>query len=358
VSNSGTANPANTHSGLKGPNVHVDLRPAANKDFYDPKIEALPHPQSISGDINRKLAAEESFIPNNSLFTNQAEKSENPIKNMEAANEDDSQKMNARSIKFLNYMQLISTLGTGSSVLANLLSLSEKTRKLSDKLSQLSSKSFIFVNSVIGSFRQLKRKNVLAASGYIWDILVSLFVPMRVAFLARGPASGLTQLGHSLSRMTGKEVFATYKEHLEHLKEGFSKGFKMLREIRLKEILYDKKSPFLLFVGGITGTLGTIIWGLTKNEKLGTFIRDFGGGTLDVGQVLPQNFGKPYYMASGWSYLAGTFADYYTKYGNSNSKLAQAIPNIKKAAESFSFFADNIGKFLLSKSEHLKENSQ
>lgn len=328
----------------KGPKNNFDLA-AANKDYYESNLEALPHPQAISKNIHEKLSLEgieepkfSSEIPENMAKPAANDEKEHPLEK-----------------KIPELMQYVSTLGTGSSVLANLFNLSPGFRKFCDNAAEFSSKAFIFANSVVRSLSQLKRKNFLAASGYLWDIVVSLFVPMRVAFLARGPSSGLTQFGHSLTMMTKKEKFNSTKEHIDHIKEGVSKGIQMIKNFNLKDIITNKDSPFLAFIGGILGTSGTIIWALTGNERLGTKIRDLGGAMLDGEQVLPKHKGRFFYNMSGWSFLVGTLADYYTKHGSDSSPLAKKIPYIKKAAESFTFFADNIGKFLLGRSEATNE---
>lgn len=242
---------------------------------------------------------------------------------------------------------IFSCICNGLAFVSEVLPFMKGLKPSAAKLANLGTNIFLTANSVINTVNRFKDRNLLSMMGYLNDLYVGLFVPHRKKYLSRGPSVGFSQMANVINNLNKKHKFASFTEHLEYVKAGFLKAMGNFRNPIAN--LSKKDNAMSGFVGTILSIAGTILWKVTGSEKLGACVRDFGGGLLDIEQVMPYQWlaKRKLYISSGISYIIGTAFDLLSKFS----------PQLEPPLRYLCFIADCIGKDLQRQSEDRGEMS-
>lgn len=237
---------------------------------------------------------------------------------------------------------ITSLVFNGVSSYANTFSTDAKFKKFATKLGSAGTKLFQITNGTINCLEQYRVKNHLSAFGNAIDAVIGIFVSQPLIYLAKGISVGLYTIANSLSILNKQNEFGSMFEHIEHVKEGLSKSFKLFFKDPVKN-LRSSETGLLGTVSGFIMMLGSFSWMITKNEKLGASIRDAAGFLVDFEQAKPSHLaaGRKYYFATGITYICGTACDLLSKF----------FPKKKSILVPFGFFTDVIARELLRQSQ-------
>lgn len=228
----------------------------------------------------------------------------------------------------------------GISAYSNTFGVDKKFNKLASKLGSAGTKLYLITNGTINFLEQLLTKNYLLSIGNFCDNIVAAFVPQNQIYLARGIPQGLFSIANSLSILNGKNEFNSLEEHYDHIVSGLKKSVKLLFSKPL-EAIASAKTGLLGTLSGALMILGFFTWKVTGSEKIGASLRDFGGLMMDLEMAKPHHLTgdkkRPFYFATGISYIFGTFCDYLSKF----------YPKHKDKLVPLGFFTDVIARNLL-----------
>lgn len=245
------------------------------------------------------------------------------------------------------YTNIISCIGNFLGFICTVIPFLKPYKPIAEKLANWGTNSFLITNASVNIYNRAKDHNYLSAAGYLNDLYVGLFVPHRDKYLSRGPSVGFSQFANVINNLNKKFKFSGPKEHWDYIKLGTQKAWNNI--INIRQAIKQEDNGIFGLIGAALSLLGTLVWKITGSEKLGALIRDGGGGSLDVEQVIPYQWAaKRYrYVSSGISYIIGTTLDVLSKFS----------PKLEPTLRYLCFIADCIGKDLQRQSEDLGEMS-
>lgn len=241
----------------------------------------------------------------------------------------------------------LSIIGNGTAAVANIFNLNDGVKKFADNFGRVGTKIFLVLNGMINSLEYFHKKNFLGAIGHAIDIFVGSFSSHDHTYLDRGNAVGLYTYANTLCNMNGRDRFKSFSDHAAHLREGLNKSVKNVFSKDFFANFGDANKGMFGIFSGVLCNLGSIVWHITGNEKLGTVIRDFGGFLVDLEQAHPGhwNAGRKFYFASGLGLIGGTVCDL----------LSKLLPYYKKSLVPLSLAIDGFGRYLLRMSHNRNE---
>ena len=320
-----------------------------SRKFQPPQIEntGLDKQQFLEHEDKDKLEQASSSEDLTSLHEAQ-ENSDQEVQKDEAKDEPKADK-NATANKILLAANVVSGAANLSAFIAEVLPALSSARSPLARLAEKGTKGFFIANGLINAIVRFKDKQILPLLGSVNQVVVGMFSPHNRAYLLKGPTVSLTQANNMINMITKKSDFKSWGENIKHLKNGVGKALEVLKQNPITAV-QKSNSGYLGLLGSVLSTAGTLAWGVTGDEKLGTSIRDIGGGIIDCEQVMPYQWknGRVNYGLSGALYLAGTAFDW----------LSKQAPQFEAPLRYLCFIFDSIGVLFQSVSENKGELSK